>query len=292
MSQTISPSTTRIYGLERVCLAWDVPRSTYYSRQKTRSNAKRGPRPKISDQELLSLIKKDIEHSPFKGEGHRKVHARLKRKKVRATRNRVLRIMRENDLLSPQRRPYSPPNKHDGIIVTDAPNIMWCTDGTKIFTVNDGWVWLFTVEEHWNAECLGWHVCKNGDRFGTLEPVTEAVKRIYGALNQGIAQGLKLRSDHGTQYTSDYFLEQIRYMGIEESFGLVRQPQTNGVVERFNRTLKEQVINGRIFHTIEEVREVVSDFVEQYNHHWLLEKLGYKSPLETRQEYNKLEVAA
>ncbi len=92
----------------------------------------------------------------------------------------------------------------------------------EILTVNDGWVWLFTVEEHWNAECLGWHVCKKGDRFGALEPVTQAIKNVYGAISQGIAKGLKLRIDNGTQYTSDYFLEQIRYMGVEESFGLVR----------------------------------------------------------------------
>lgn len=37
---------------------------------------------------------------------------------------------------------------------------MWGTDGTKIRTVEDGWVWLFTAIEHWNAECVGWHVAK------------------------------------------------------------------------------------------------------------------------------------
>ncbi len=140
MSHTISPSTARIYGLKRVSLAWDVSRSTYYSRQKGKSTAKRGPKPKIDDSEVLSLVKKDIQESPFTGEGHRKVHARLKRKKIQVSRNRVLRVMRENNLLSPHRRPYSPPNDHDGIIVTGAPNVMWCSDGTKILTVNDGWV--------------------------------------------------------------------------------------------------------------------------------------------------------
>ncbi len=82
MSHTISPSTARIYGLKSVSLAWDVSRSTYYSRQKGKSTAKRGPKPKIDDSEVLSLVKKDIQESPFTGEGHRKVHARLKRKKI------------------------------------------------------------------------------------------------------------------------------------------------------------------------------------------------------------------
>ncbi len=46
----------------------------------------------------------------------------------------------------------------------------------------------------------------------------------------------------GSQYTSDYFLKQISYMDIQEGFGLIKQPQTNGVAERFNRTLTEQIL--------------------------------------------------
>ncbi len=108
---------------------------------------------------------------------------------------------------------------------------MRCSDGTKILTKNDGWVWLFIVEEHWNAECLGWHVCKVGDRFNALAPVTDAVKNVFGTIGKKVAKGLKLRIDNGTQYTSEYFLKQINYTGIEASFGLVWQPQTNGVGE-------------------------------------------------------------
>ena len=299
MSQTISPSSSYPYGLKRVCVAWDVSRSTYYSKQKRKiqplekhKHQQRGPKPKIGDKELLLLIKKDIETSPFKGEGHRKVHARLKRQKIRTSRNRVLRIMRDNNLLSPHRRIQGSQRKHDGTIITDAPNVMWCSDGTKIFTVNDGWVWVFIVEEHWNAECLGWHVCKKGDRFAALEPVTQAVKRVYSSIGKGVAEGLKLRIDNGSQYKSDYFLKQISYLGIEDSFGLVRQPQTNGVVERFNRTLKEQILEGRVFYDIEEVREAVGQFVKLYNAQWLLAKLGYQSPLEARQEHYRLKEVA
>src|SRR5512135_933398 len=111
---------------------------------------------------------------PFRGEGHRKVHARLKREGIRAGRNRILRVMKENNLLSPHRSAYNPPNPHDGQITTDAPNVMWGSDETKVKTVEDGWVWIFTVAEHWNTECLGWHVCKVGDRFAALEPVMQA----------------------------------------------------------------------------------------------------------------------
>ena len=297
MSQTISPSSGVRYGLKRVCAIWEVSRSTYYAREKQQSRPKEnsprkpGPKPMVTDNDLLLSIKEDLNSSPFRGEGHRKVHARLTRRKVTAGRNRVLRVMRENSLLSPHRNRREPQG-HDGRIITDQPNQMWCSDGTKLLTVEDGWVWLFSVEEHWNGECLGWHVCKVGDRFAALEPVMQAVRKTHGSTAKGVASGLMLRIDNGTQYTSDYFLKQIGYLGIQSSFGVVRQPQTNGVAERFNSTLKDQILDGGVFRTIDEVREAVGSFVALYNERWLLQKLGYKSPLEARQEYQKAMRAA
>lgn len=286
MSQTISPITNRPYGLKRVCQAWGVARCCFY--RKYSNPEKRGRRPVVEEKILLEKIQNDLQTTPFKGEGHRKVHARLKRAGTKVGRNRVLKVMKENHLLSPHRSMYKPPNPHDGQITTDAPNVMWGSDGTKVKTVDDGWVWIFTVAEHWNTECLGWHVCKVGDRFAALEPVSQAIKNVYGTLSSGIARGLKLRIDNGSQYTSDYFLQQVNYWGIEDSFGLVRQPETNGVAERFHRTLKEQIIEGREFKTVNEVREAVRQFVEVYNEKWLVAKLEYQSPVEARQNYEKL----
>lgn len=293
MSQSISPATNKPYGLKRVCEIWGVTRSSFYRAKSSKEPSNRkGPKPLIEEQELLSKIQEDIKKSPFKGEGHRKVHARLKRQGTRVGRNRVLRVMRQNQLLSPHRSAYKPPNPHDGEIITNAPNIMWGSDGTKVETVEDGWIWIFSVAEHWNTECLGWHVCKVGDRFAALEPVSQAVKEIYGSLSKGVATGLKLRIDNGSQYTSDYFLQQLSYWGIEDSFGLIRQPETNGVAERFHRTLKEQVIEGRVFRTIDEVREAVRQFIPVYNEQWLVEKLDYQSPLEARRKLTSLKGVA
>ena len=91
--------------------------------------------------------------------------------------------------------------------------------------------------------------------------------------------------DHGTQYLSDHFLQQIRYWGIRPSFGFVEEPETNGVVERENRTLKEQAIYGRDFLTLDDVRTAVGGFVERYNQSWRLEKLAYRTPIEAREEH-------
>ena len=71
--------------------------------------------------------------------------------------------------------------------------------------------------------------------------------------------------------------------GITPSFAFVAEPQTNGVAERFNRTLKEQAIYGQIFRTVDDVREAVKTFVELYNNEWRVEKNGFRSPDEIRQ---------
>ena len=114
------------------------------------------------------------------------------------------------------------------------------TDGVRVFTLDDGWGWIFAAVEHWNAECVGWHVCKVGSRFAALDPIAQGLERLYGSLDADVARGLALRMDHGSQYLSDHFLKQIRYWGIHPSFGFVEEPETNGVAERWNRTLKEQ----------------------------------------------------
>ena len=124
-----------------------------------------------------------------------------------------------------------------------------------------------------------------------MEPVSMALTDIYGGVDRGTARGLELRMDHGSHYLSDHFQNQIKAWGIRPSYAFVSQPQTNGVVERFFRTLKERAIYGRILKDAEEVRRAVADFVKVYNHFWWLEKLGFMSPVEYRQLYLTKEAA-
>lgn len=97
--------------------------------------------------------------------------------------------------------------------------------------------------------------------------------------------------NHGTQYMSDHFLKQVKFWDLAPSLAFVAQPQTNGLAERFNRTLKEQAIYGRVFRNIEEVRGAVGEFVERYNAHWRPEKLGFRTPQEARRAHS-LKLAA
>ena len=201
---------------------------------------------------------------------------------LRVARKRILRLMRENSLLSPHRHPPRSGEAHDGRIATDAPNLMWGTDATQIPTVLDGKVWLFAVVEHWNAEGVGWHVAKIGDRYAAAQAVGLAVKTVFGTVAAGVARGVSLRHDHGSAFMADHFQNQIKFWGMAPSFAFVREPETNGVAERFFRTFKEQVVHGRIYQTIDDVRAAVREFFERYNAQWLIEKNELRSPRQTR----------
>lgn len=60
-------------------------------------------------------------------------------------RNRILRL---HQFLSPHRTAKTTAKAHDGRIATDAPNVRWATDGAKIWTNDDGWLWLCLAIEH------------------------------------------------------------------------------------------------------------------------------------------------
>jgi transposase InsO family protein len=291
MSGTTSPATGRRYGVARVCRVWEVARSSFYATRRPAVApdsapavpSRRGPKPATSDADLLAAIRADLARSPWTGEGHRKVWARLRALDgIRVSRKRVLRLMREHRLLSPHRARPRPKTKHERQIITAAPNLMWAIDATQVTTVEDGKVWLFGVVEHWNAEMLGWHVAKRGTRYEAVQALGMAVRQQFGHLGAGAARGLALRHDHGSNFMADVFQKQMRFWGVAPSYAFVAEPETNGCIERLFRTLKEQAIHGRIFQTIDEVREAVRAFVARYNAEWLIEKNGHRSPFDMR----------
>ena len=104
----------------------------------------------------------------------------------------------------------------------------------------------------------------------------------FGSVHGDSARGLALRMDHGPQYTSDHFQNQIKAWGIAPSFAFLQEPETNGVAERFIRTLKEQAVYPRTFATLEELRQAVAEFVQQYNRQWRIEKNGFRAPHDLR----------
>jgi len=179
MSRTVSPVSGKRYGLAVVCRAWRTPRATVYRSRVAPPRAepprRPGPVGPMADAALLQAIRAVLAASPFHGEGHRKVWARLRVAGVRTSKRRVLRLMRENDLLAPS-RVGSPrgPRSHDGTIIPATVDTMWGTDLTTTVT-GEGQVAVFIAIDHCSAECVGIHAARRATRFEALEPIRKSL---------------------------------------------------------------------------------------------------------------------
>jgi putative transposase len=285
MSRQISPSTAQVYGLQRVTRLWGISRATVYRRRHRSDGAKRkrpGPVGAMSDEDLVRAIRQLLTDSPFHGEGHRKMWARLRFAGIRTSRRRVLRLMREHGLLAHQRMGAPHGSKaHDGRITTDRVDAMWGADLTSVMT-GEGQAAVFVAVDHCSAECVGIHASRRADRFEALEPVRQGVRERFGAFGRNVARGLALRHDHGSQYVSHHFQSEIRFLGIASSPAFVREPEGNGCAERFIRVLKENLLWVRRFDTVEELRLALQAFRQTYNRTWLIERHGYRTPAQVR----------
>src|SRR4051794_36543277 len=296
MSRRVSPSTDRVYGLQRVTQIWGVSRATVYRHRHQPEAIERrrpGPLGAMADEELVRAIRRLLQDSPFHGEGYRKLWARLRFAGIRTSRRRVLRLMREHGLLAHQRagRPRGS-RAHDGTITTERVDLMWGTDLTSV-TTGEGQAAVFIAVDHGSAECVGVHASRSADRFEALEPIRQAVRERFGAFAKGIAHGLALRHDHGSQYVSHHFQAEVRFLGIASSPAFVREPQGNGCAERFIRTLKENLLWVRRFNTVEELRLALIAFRQTYNQSWIIERHGYKMPAQIRaDQISPMSVAA
>ena len=299
MSQALSISSRRPYGLALACRVLDVARSTVYARRaagaRTQPRGRPGPRVGVVEEDvLLDAIHAVLAASPFHGEGYRKVWARLRLRGVRVDKDRVRRAMGRAGLLVPQRGgvPHGPA-AHDGTITTERPDVMWGTDATQTATIEDGAVTVFAAIDHCTAECVGIHAAVRGTRFEALEPLRQGVREHFGRYEAGAAAGLSLRHDHGSQFMSRHYQGEVAFLGITSSPAFVREPEGNGCIERFFRTLKEQLLWVRTFRTCEELRVALLEFREKYNREWLVERHGHLTPNEVRAKLGtRREVAA
>jgi putative transposase len=218
---------------------------------------KRGPRTTLDDQALLAGIRGVLDASPFVGGGYRKVWARLRQQHgIRTSMRRVLRIMRAHGLLASQRpTAIRGPQVHEGTIVTQRPDQMWAIDATGC-VADEGNATVFVLVDHCTGECLGVRAAPRDTRFEAIECVLEEIWATKGPCEVGIAS----------------------------SPSFVRQPEGNGCVERFIRTLKEQLLWLRRFRTVEELGQALRDFAQRFNNHWIIGRIGYRTSAQHRRE--------
>jgi putative transposase len=108
-------------------------------------------------------------------------------------------------------------------------------------------------------------------------------RRIVRALDELIAirgKPAALRIDNGPELVSDELEKWARRHCIEHRFIQPGRPMQNGLVERFNRTYREEVLNCYVFETLGEVRRMTADGITRYNEQRPHEALGNVSPCE------------
>jgi putative transposase len=245
----------------------------------------------MSDRELLMEIRDVLATSPFVGEGHRKVWARLRRRGVRTSRKRVLRLTREAGLLAPTARVRKRAARlHEGTITVTVPDTLWATDATEGHS-DEGRCAVFVMIDHASGEAWA-DAGLRMDRFAAADLLREVTSERFGSVEHAVAAGLALRYDGGPCFRSEHYQVEIDHLGIARSPAYHYEPETNGCAEKFIQTLKEQVLWIERFDTFEELRARVRQFARDYNEHWLLERHGYRTPTQARAHLATLAQAA
>jgi transposase InsO family protein len=237
----------------------------------------------MSDTGLLAQIRGVLADSPFVGEGHRKVWARLRRERgVYTSRKRVLRLTREAGLLAPtvqvRKRAARP---HDGKITVQVPDTLWATDATEGWSA-EGRSAVFAIIDHASGE-VWTDASLRMDRWAAADLLREVCSERFGSVERAVAAGLALRYDGGPCFRSQHYQAEIDHLGIARSPAYHYEPETNGCVERFMGILKEQVLWIERFDTHEALRARVREFARTYNQSWLLERHSYRTPTEAHQ---------
>lgn len=286
--EAVAASLVRPTALLSVCDELRIPRSTVYAQRddgRSLPLQKRGPKPLVPDSDLLIAIREVLTDPPFMGEGYRKVHARLRYRCIHADVERIRILMREHGLQAPGKpRRILGPRNHDGTITTLAPDQMWGTDATATMLLDGQQATIFGIYDHCTCELLGIHAALEATRYEAIVPLHQACRASFGGVGKAISAGLKLRHDNGSQFISRAFQAELRFLGMDSSPSFVRAPEGNGCIERFWRTLKEQLLWIHTFANIEDLNQALQEFRNLYNHQWLIERHNHRPPSQVRQD--------
>jgi putative transposase len=220
--------------------------------------------------------------------GYRMLTALLRREGQLVNHKRVLRLMREDNLLSLRRKKY--------VFTTDSahtlpiyPNLarhvkltglnqLWVADITFIRLRNE-FIYLAVVLDAYSRRVIGWDLAR------TLQAEL-AVRALEMALSQRSwkAEGLIHHTDRGVQYASTDYTDLLEQNEIQISMSRRGNPYDNARAERFMRTLKEEEVHGANYRDLEEARSRIGEFLDQvYNRQRLHSALRYLTPEEFEQ---------
>ena len=153
-------------------------------------------------------------------------------------------------------------------------NQLWVADITYV-RLEQEFAYLAVVLDAYSRRVIGWALGRNMETSLTLEALEKAI-----AARQP-KPGLVHHSDQGVQYACQTYVDRLETCGAVLSMSRPGCPWENGRCESFIRTLKHEELDARPYRTLEELREHVTEFIEQiYNLKRLHSALGYQSPVE------------
>lgn len=263
--------------MTRLCRCYGVTRAGYYAwRQRPAS------RRQEQDRQLWRAIVTIFRMS--RGTyGSPRVHRALRTQRQRVSRRRVERLMRVGGLRGRVARIYrrkagthrwfgQHPN-HVGWTRATGPNQIWVADLTYV-RVGRRWWYLATVLDQYSRRILAWRLSTARDARLTGAVIRAALRRRRPAL------GLVFHSDRGSEFLGTAVRHGLAACGVRQSMTRGGAPDENPHIESFFHSCKADVIHGRDFRTIGELRRTLRWYLPFYNHRRLHSALGYQSPVD------------
>ena len=231
---------------------------------------------------VVSRIKEIKGDHPFWG--YRRVWAHLRYVDgLIVNKKRVLRLMREHGLLvKPNQQLKAKRTSSRRKPRPTRPGQWWGIDMTKIIT-DGGWVYIVIVLDWYTKQIVGHYTGRQAKSCHWLEAVDSAVNRFFPGGVRG--QGLQMMSDNGSQPTSISFMKACSTIGITQTFTSYNNPKGNADTERMMRTMKEELLWLREWHSPTEVTRALRRWIDEYNETYLHSALGYRTPNQAEMEY-------
>ena len=264
-------------NIERLCALGGVSRAGYYRHL--------GPHaPARDDADLRDLIQRLAladRHS-----GYRRITHALRRQGLLLNAKRVLRLMREDNLLALRSKPFVPrttdsrhgfavrSNLTRGLIPTALDQI-WVADITYI-RLAEGFVYLAVVIDAFSRKVVGWALDDHLEARLAIAALDQAIEARNPA-----PESLIHHSDRGVQYACADYIERLEARRIAVSMSRPANPYDNAKAESFMKTLKTEEVNGKDYQNLDDARNRIGEFIKNaYNAKRLHSALGYRPPEE------------
>ena len=265
------------FSVQAMCRVLNVSKSGYYEHLRGSTSSH------DSNDDLLRPRIKAAFASGRKNYGTRRIKAELKRHNVVASRRRIRRLMREENLFVKTKRKFKmttdskhgkpiAPNLLEREFTVDAPDKVYVNDITYIHT-REGWLYLAVVIDLFSRAVVGWSM---NSRM-TADLVNEAL--LMAILKRKPSDGLVSHSDRGSQYASDSHMALRRAYGITSSMSRKGDCWDNAVPESFFHTLKTELVYQVYFDTRADAESAIFEYIEVfYNRQRLHSANGYEAP--------------